>query len=138
MIQNEKLIREHRVKRETDMTISQKIFALMDIRHMTLKEFSEKAGISMSTIRDWKIKNTNPSSEKILKICQALQIKPQVLLSEEEIDEAETVDEDGIKVDYDIIVNQDEKLLLEIYRKANSAQKNRIMGYIDAMATIIK
>ena len=100
------------------MTISQKIFALMDIRHMTLKEFSEKTGISMSTIRDWKIKNTNPSSEKILKICQVLQIKPQVLLSEEEIDEAETVDEDGIKVDYDIIVNQDEKLLLEIYRKA--------------------
>ena len=76
--------------------------------------------------------------EKILKICQALQVKPQVLLSEEEIDEAETVDEDGIKVDYDIIVNQDEKLLLEIYRKANSAQENRIMGYIDAMATIIK
>ena len=59
-------------------------------------------------------------------------------MSEEEIDEAEIVDEDGIKVDYDIIVNQDEKLLLEIYRKANSAQKNRIMGYIDAMATIIK
>ena len=80
------------------MTISQKIFALMDIRHMSLKEFSEKTEISMSTIRDWKIKNTNPSSEKILKICHALQVKPQVLLSEDDIDKMDTVDEDGIGI----------------------------------------
>ena len=120
------------------MTISQKIFALMDIRHMSLKEFSEKTEISMSTIRDWKIKNTNPSSEKILKICHALQVKPQVLLSEDDIDKMDTVDEDGIKVDYDIIINKDERFLVEIYRKSDIEQRNRIMGYIEAMATMVK
>ena len=50
----------------------------------------------------------------------------------------DTVDEDGIKVDYDIIVNKDERFLVEIYRKSNIEQRNRIMGYIEAMATMIK
>ena len=49
--------------------ISEKIFELILKNGMTQKEFSEETGISQSTISDWKRKGTNPSADKILKIC---------------------------------------------------------------------
>ena len=54
------------------MIISEKIFALLEQRGMSQKEFSERTGISQSTISDWKRKQTNPSADKILKICEVL------------------------------------------------------------------
>ena len=50
--------------------ISEKIFELILRNGMTQKEFSEETGISQSTISDWKRKGTNPSADKILKICE--------------------------------------------------------------------
>ena len=58
------------------MTISEKIFALLEQKELSQKEFSEKTEISQSTISDWKRKRTNPSSDKILKICEVLQVSP--------------------------------------------------------------
>ena len=49
---------------------------------MTQKEFSEETGISQSTISDWKRKGTNPSADKILKICEVLKVTPYELLGE--------------------------------------------------------
>lgn len=51
------------------MLISERIFLLMDKNGLSQKEFSEQTGISQSTISDWKRKKTNPSADKILKIC---------------------------------------------------------------------
>lgn len=51
---------------------------------MTQKEFSEETGISQSTISDWKRKGTNPSADKILKICEVLKVTPYELLGENE------------------------------------------------------
>jgi len=62
------------------MTISERIFELLDKRGMTQKEFSEKTGIAQSSISDWKRKKTNPVSEKILIICNVLDITPYELL----------------------------------------------------------
>ena len=50
--------------------ISEKIFELILRNGVTQKEFSEETGISQSTISDWKRKGTNPSADKILKICE--------------------------------------------------------------------
>ncbi|MBR5375716.1 MAG: helix-turn-helix transcriptional regulator, partial [Lachnospiraceae bacterium] len=47
------------------VTIGQKIFYLLSQKNMTQKEFSDRTGISTTTISDWKKKNTNPGSEKI-------------------------------------------------------------------------
>ena len=47
----------------------------MDKNGLSQKEFSEQTGISQSTISDWKRKKTNPSADKILKICEVLHIK---------------------------------------------------------------
>ena len=66
------------------MIISEKIFALLEQRGMSQKEFSERTGISQSTISDWKRKQTNPSADKILKICEVLQVSPYELLSGKE------------------------------------------------------
>ena len=63
------------------MTISERIFERLKQLSMTQKEFAEKAGIQQSTISEWKKNKTNPSSDKILAICKALDVTPQWLLS---------------------------------------------------------
>ena len=63
------------------MTISERIFELLKERGYTQKEFSKKTGIAESTISDWKKKGTNPVSDKILTICDVLEVTPYFLLS---------------------------------------------------------
>ena len=63
------------------MTISERIFELIRERGYTQKEFSKKTGIAESTISDWKKKGTNPVSDKILIICEVLEVSPYYLLS---------------------------------------------------------
>ena len=48
---------------------------------MSQKDFAQSAGIKQSTISEWKKNNTNPSSDKILAICKALDVSPEWLLS---------------------------------------------------------
>jgi transcriptional regulator with XRE-family HTH domain len=54
------------------MTISERIFKLMEEREVTQMEFSKATGIAQSTISDWKRKKTNPSADKIMIICKVL------------------------------------------------------------------
>ena len=81
------------------MTISEKIFALLEQKELSQKEFSEKTEISQSTISDWKRKRTNPSSDKILKICVVLQVSPYELLAEDDSVSSE------ITADHNIVLN---------------------------------
>ena len=69
-------------------TVSEKIFELLKQKDMSQKEFSERTGISQSTISDWKRKKTNPAVDKILKICEVLRVSPSELLEEDEIESA--------------------------------------------------
>ena len=62
-------------------TVSDRIFELLKERKMSQKEFSQKTGIAESTISDWKKKRTNPVSDKILIICEVLNVTPYNLLS---------------------------------------------------------
>ena len=109
------------------MIISEKIFTLLEQRKMSQKEFSEKTGISQSTISDWKRKRTNPSADKIMKICEVLCISPYELLSEEHAPDS------GISPDYSIVLSNEGRLLLECYRDFSSQQKNRLQGYLQAL-----
>lgn len=63
------------------MTISERIFELLKEKKMSQKMFSEATGISQSSISDWKKKKTNPVSDKILIICEVLEVSPEELLS---------------------------------------------------------
>ena len=73
------------------MTISERIFELLKERGYTQKEFSKKTGIAESTISDWKKKGTNPVSDKILVICDVLEVSPYYLLSGVEREDRKTV-----------------------------------------------
>lgn len=95
------------------MTVGQRVFELLKQKGMTQKEFSERTGIATTTISDWRKKNTNPGSDKILLICAALEVTPEYLLS--------GVSEDsdrGRNKEYIVIPqNTEERLLIEVFGK---------------------
>ena len=64
------------------MIISERIFKLMEEKGMTQLEFSAGTGIAQSTISDWKRKKTNPSSDKIMAICDVLDVSPFDILQD--------------------------------------------------------
>ena len=64
------------------MTISERIFKILEEKNMTKCEFSKATHIAYSTISDWNMKKTNPSANKIMKICEVLEVSPEVLLQD--------------------------------------------------------
>lgn len=107
------------------MTVGQKVFELLKQKGMTQKEFSEKTGIATTTISDWRKKNTNPGSDKILLICAALEVTPEYLLS--------GVSEDsdrGRCKDYVVIPNDtEERVLIETFGKMDFEDRKRLLVY---------
>ena len=63
------------------MTISERLFGIMEEKNISIPELSRMTGISRHTIFDWHKKNTNPGADKIMVICEALQITPEELLA---------------------------------------------------------
>lgn len=110
------------------MLISENVFRLLKKKNMRQKDFSELTGISQSTISDWKRKKTNPSADKILKICEVLQVTPYELLSESV---SENVSSES---DYHIVLGQDETVLVETFRKLDMKRRQRLLGYMEALA----
>lgn len=106
--------------------ISEKIFELILRNGMTQKEFSEETGISQSTISDWKRKGTNPSADKILKICEVLKVTPYELLGENETERNAGNAEMSAG-------NETEKIILEGFRNLSDRKKERILGYLAAL-----
>ena len=109
------------------MQIYERVFGLMQDIGMSQKQFSEKTGIPQSTISDWKNKKVNPSSDKLMIICQVLGVTPYDILSGTESDKYE-------KPDF-LIVNKstDEYILIENIRKLSESKYNRLLGYIEAL-----
>lgn len=64
------------------MLISERIFMIMEQKGMSQLDLAEKTGIGQSTISDWKTKKTNPQADKLMKICAALEVKPEELLQD--------------------------------------------------------
>lgn len=108
------------------MQIYEKIFTTLKEKGMTQREFSEKTGISQSTISDWKNKGVNPSIEKVTIICSVLGLSLEELLE----------GKDGKKVgaDYTIVHKESEEhFLIEVYRQSTEREKNRLLGYAQAL-----
>ena len=108
------------------MTISERIFKIMDERGMSQIEFSRKTGISQSTISDWKRKKTNPASDKIMVICKVLNVSADEVL-QDTIEHSKQPDfrivSEGTP-DYDLLVEVD---------FLSASQKERLKGYISAL-----
>ena len=62
------------------MIISERIFQIMEEKEIQQIELSERTGIAQSTIADWKRLKKNPSADKIMIICDALNVSPEDIL----------------------------------------------------------
>jgi transcriptional regulator with XRE-family HTH domain len=107
------------------MTVGQRIFYLLEEKKMTQVEFSKRTGIATTTISDWRKKNTNPGSEKIMAICAALEVTPEYLLS--------GVCEDskrGKNIDYMVIPQgTEERELLELFNDMAWLDREHLLEY---------
>ena len=114
------------------MTISERIFERLAQLSMTQKEFSDKTGIQPSTISEWKKNRTNPSSEKIMPVCEALGVPPYWLLSG--IDPAGS--RENSRDYYTVKKDTDMGKLIAYYNMLEPAFRERVMGYAEAYATL--
>ena len=116
------------------MTVSERIIERLHQLSMSQKEFAAKAGIKESTISEWKKNKTNPSSDKILAICKALDVTPEWLLSG--VDPAASR---GRNQEYYVIgVETDTGKLVSEYNKLEKSQRDRILGYVEAFSSMVK
>ena len=112
------------------MIISERIYNYIAERGMSQIEFSKRTGISQSTISDWRRKGTNPSSDKLMVICDVLEVSPLELLTG-----VNAALEDGSdNTDY-IVLNKSsgEYQLIETYRQLNADARKRVEGYMAAL-----
>lgn len=111
------------------MLISERIFKLLKDKNMTQAEFGKRAGIACSTISEWKKRKTNPSADKIMDICAALEVTPEKLLSGRDLDE-----EGGLGRSKDEIkFTTTDYRIIEDYHGFKKAQKNRLLAYVEAL-----
>ncbi len=114
------------------MTISDRVFEKLAKTGMTQKRFSEETGIKQSTISEWKKNHTNPTSDKIMSICNVLDVSPEWLLSG-----VERAGNKRKKGDFYIIdKGTDLWLLVEQYESLDKEFRDRIMGYVEAFAAL--
>ena len=110
------------------MIISERIFKIMEEKGIRQTDFSIKTGISQSTISDWKRKKTNPSSDKIMVICETLGVSPYELLQ----DDSKDITNDTI--DYKIVSEgTDSYDLLVEFERMDKSKRDRLIGYMDAL-----
>ena len=114
------------------MTISERIFERLKQLSMTQKEFAKKAGIQESTISEWKKNKTNPSSDKILAICKALDVTPEWLLSGVDPAASRSKNQRYYAVD----IETDSGILISKFNNLDKSQRDRILGYVEAVASM--
>lgn len=110
-------------------TISERIFELLKAKNMSQKEFAQKTGIAESTISDWKKKNTNPVSDKILIICEVLGVTPYELLSGAE----HTGQRSRENQTYVIDKGTELGVLVESYQRLEGNMQKKLLGYLEAL-----
>ena len=105
------------------MIISEKMFQIMKEKGITQAELARRTGISTKTISDWRQKKTNPGADKIMCICIALEITPEVLLLEK--------DDSALEKQGQILsdISEEEKRLIKYYRELPDSTRKRLMAY---------
>ena len=127
-----KFIYMNKKREENKMTISGRILKVLKERNMTQAEFAKQVGIATSTISEWKKRKTNPTADKIMDICNVLQITPEQLLTGKGIEDEENItvtSRESCFTPYDIQLVQD-------YHGLKEEQQKRLMAYMEALKKI--
>lgn len=114
------------------MIISERIFDRLKRISMTQKEFSDRTGIKQNTISEWKKRKTNPSSDKIMSICEVLKVTPEWLLSGTEPAGGRISGTDYMVLDKDSGMG---KIMVEC-AKMDQTALDRLLGYAEALNSI--
>ena len=120
------------IRKGAVMTISERIFKKLRQIKMSQKDFSDKTGISQSTISEWKSKGTNPTSEKIMIICKVLGVTPEWLLSGSHNTGARGNELPWYVVDKDTEIGE----LITDYNNMDENRRNMLRGYMVALKQI--
>lgn len=112
------------------MVISERIFQVMEKKHITQTALSERTGISQRTISDWKRKKTNPTLEKVIPLCEALEISPIYLLTGEDDSAAYTVQQARVNEN----LHEDEQLVVDYYNSMSETKKRRLIAYMKGLS----
>ena len=118
-------------KSKRTMKIHDKIFNRIKELGMTQKEFSQKTGIPQSTISDWKGKNLNPAVDKIMIICDVLELTPNELL-------LETIDDGKYNSPDKLIIEKGsyEYEIIKDIRQLKDEQRQRLMAYMKGLSDL--
>ena len=111
------------------MIISERIFKIIEEKKMTQAEFGKRAGIATSTISEWKKRKTNPSADKIMDICFALEVTPEELLTGRGIDAVYGFEEGEPE---DKMTPLDWQLIKD-YHGMRDEQKRRLLKYVETL-----
>ena len=108
------------------MTISERLFWIMEEKGISAYKLSKMTGIPSRTVFDWRKKNTNPGSDKIMVICEALQITAEELLLGKSSDEAPVFDQpvsaDGIDIQ-----------IIKECKELSESKKKRLLAYVSML-----
>ena len=108
------------------MTISERLFSIMNEKGISMPELSRLTGISRHTIFDWQRRNTNPGADKIMVICEALQITPEELLMGKPGNASMDLDAfapmDGIEAEF-----------VKEYQELSDSKKKRLLTYMNML-----
>lgn len=105
------------------MSINKRLFNILQELGISNTDLAKGTGIKANTISDWKTKGTNPSSDKIYRICEFLNISTDYLL-------------EGIEPKYRVIHNKKncykvtESTILEAFNMLSYKYKERILERI--------
>lgn len=111
------------------MLISERILIIIQEKNMTQAEFAKRAGIAPSTISEWKKKKTNPSADKIMDICLALEVTPEELLSGSDVDEEKSF---AVTVNKDRMTPLDWQIIND-FHGMKEEQKRRLLKYMEVL-----
>ncbi len=114
------------------MIISERIFDRLKCISMTQKEFSDRTGIKQNTISEWKKRKTNPSSDKIMSICEVLRVTPEWLLSGIEPAGGRLSGTNYMVLDKDSGMG---KIIVEC-AKMDQTSLDRLLGYAEALNAV--
>ena len=114
------------------MIISERIIKVLKERNMTQAEFAKQVGISTSTISEWKKRKTNPTVEKIMDICNVLQITPEQLLTGKGIEDEEEIAATSPESKF----TPGDVQMIEDYHNLKEEQQKRLMAYMEALKKI--
>ena len=113
------------------MTISQKLFMILEKKHISQKNLADSIGVPASTVSAWKNNNSSPPIEKLIEISKVLDVPVDCILDESE-DFSADISISGQPVESQNIFGNAQ--ILEAYQNLSLKQKLRVQVYIMELA----